>query len=43
MSFGRRSEQVKYWYPIFADCPRFDYEDNHLSTEGAVLRGVIRR
>jgi mannosyl-oligosaccharide alpha-1,2-mannosidase len=34
---------MKYWYLLFAGCPRFDYENNYLSTEGAVLRGVIRR
>ena len=33
------AEQMKYWYLMFADCPRFDYRDNYLSTEGAVLRG----
>jgi hypothetical protein len=37
------AEQMKYWYLMFADCPRFDYRDNYLSTEGAVLRGVIKR
>ncbi|MGH3381904.1 MAG: glycoside hydrolase family 47 protein [Actinoallomurus sp.] len=36
------AEQMKYWYLLFADCPRFDYRNNYLSTEGAVLRGVIR-
>ena len=34
---------MKYWYLMFADCPRFDYRDNYLSTEGAVLKGFIRR
>jgi hypothetical protein len=33
---------MKYWYLMCADSRRFDYEDNYLSTEGAVLRGVIR-
>jgi mannosyl-oligosaccharide alpha-1,2-mannosidase len=33
---------MKYWYLMFADCPRFDYRNNYLSTEGAVLRGVVR-
>jgi hypothetical protein len=28
---------------LFADSPRFDYRENYLSTEGAVLRGVLRR
>jgi hypothetical protein len=37
------AEQMKYWYLLFADCPRFDYRNNYLSTEGAVLRGVLRR
>ncbi|GLY80128.1 glycoside hydrolase family 47 protein [Actinoallomurus iriomotensis] len=37
------AEQMKYWYLLFADCPRFDYRNNYLSTEGAVLRGIIRR
>jgi hypothetical protein len=36
------AEQMKYWYLLFSDCPRFDYRNNYLSTEGAVLRGVIR-
>lgn len=34
------SEQMKYWYLMFADAPRFDYDDNYLSTEGNVLRGL---
>jgi hypothetical protein len=37
------SEQMKYWYLMFADYPRFDYRHNHLSTEGNVLRGLLRR
>jgi mannosyl-oligosaccharide alpha-1,2-mannosidase len=37
------SEQMKYWYLMFAGCPRFDYRHNHLSTEGNVLRGLRRR
>lgn len=36
------AEQMKYWYLMFADSPRFDYRHNYLSTEGAVLRGVLR-
>ncbi len=27
------SEQMKYYWLIFSDCPRFDYRDNYLSTE----------
>lgn len=33
------SEQMKYYYLLFSDTPRFDYRDNYLSTEGNVLRG----
>jgi len=33
------SEQMKYYYLLFADTPRFDYNDNYLSTEGNVFRG----
>ncbi len=33
------SEQMKYYYLLFADCPRFDYRRNYLSTEGNVLLG----
>ena len=33
------SEQMKYYYLIFADTPRFDYKRNYLSTEGNVLLG----
>ncbi|CAN5356121.1 hypothetical protein BH09PSE4_BH09PSE4_15820 [soil metagenome] len=36
------SEQMKYYYLAFADCPRFDYRDNYLSTEGNVLKGMRR-
>ena len=36
------SEQMKYYWLIFSDCPRFDYRDNYLSTEGNVLRGLRR-
>jgi hypothetical protein len=36
------SEQMKYWYLMFANCPRFDYRDNYLSTEGDAFRGIIR-
>jgi mannosyl-oligosaccharide alpha-1,2-mannosidase len=34
------SEQMKYWYLMFADTPRFDYSNNYLSTEGNVFRGL---
>jgi mannosyl-oligosaccharide alpha-1,2-mannosidase len=36
------SEQMKYYYLIFADCPRFDYARNVLTTEGNVLKGLRR-
>ena len=36
------SENMKYYYLMFADSPRFNYRDNYLTTEGDVLRGVIR-
>lgn len=36
------AEQMKYWYLMFSNTSRFDYHDNYLSTEGAVLRGIIR-
>jgi hypothetical protein len=36
------SEQMKYWYLMFADTPRFDYANNYLSTEGNVFKGLIR-
>ncbi|HEU4958858.1 MAG TPA: glycoside hydrolase family 47 protein [Sphingomonas sp.] len=36
------SEQMKYYWLIFADCPRFDYRDHYLSTEGNVFRGFRR-
>lgn len=36
------SEQMKYYWLIFSDCPRFDYRDNYLSTEGNVLNGLRR-
>jgi mannosyl-oligosaccharide alpha-1,2-mannosidase len=37
------SEQMKYYYLIFADTPRVDYRRLYLSTEGNVLRGLRRR
>ena len=36
------SEQMKYYWLIFSDTPRFDYRDNYLSTEGNVFRGLRR-
>jgi mannosyl-oligosaccharide alpha-1,2-mannosidase len=34
------SEQMKYYYLLFADCARFDYKKNYLSTEGNVFAGL---
>jgi mannosyl-oligosaccharide alpha-1,2-mannosidase len=34
------SEQMKYYYLIFADTPRVDYRRLYLSTEGNILRGL---
>ena len=36
------SEQMKYYYLLFADTPRFDYRRNYLSTEGNVFLGFRR-
>jgi len=36
------TEQMKYYYLIFSDTPRFDYRRSYLSTEGNVLRGFRR-
>ncbi|MDB5677280.1 glycoside hydrolase family 47 protein [Sphingomonas bacterium] len=36
------SEQMKYYYLLFSDTPRFDYKRNYLSTEGNVLLGFKR-
>ena len=36
------SEQMKYYWLLFSDTPRFDYEKNYLSTEGNVLLGFRR-
>jgi mannosyl-oligosaccharide alpha-1,2-mannosidase len=36
------SEQMKYYWLLFADAPRFDYRRNYLSTEGNVLLGLRR-
>jgi mannosyl-oligosaccharide alpha-1,2-mannosidase len=37
------SEQMKYYYLIFADTPRVDYRRLYLSTEGNILRGLGKR
>jgi mannosyl-oligosaccharide alpha-1,2-mannosidase len=34
------SEQMKYYWLIFSDTPRFDYRHNYLSTEGNVFIGL---
>src|SRR5947209_6159763 len=36
------SEQMKYYYLIFADTPRVDYRRLYLSTDGNILRGLRR-
>ena len=36
------SEQMKYYWLIFSDTPRFDYKHNYLTTEGNVLQGFRR-
>jgi mannosyl-oligosaccharide alpha-1,2-mannosidase len=36
------SEQMKYYYLIFANTPRVDYRRLYLSTEGNILRGLRR-
>ncbi len=36
------SEQMKYYYLLFADTPRFDYRRNYMTTEGNVLLGFNR-
>ena len=36
------SEQMKYYYLIFAETPRVDYRRLYLTTEGNVLRGFRR-
>jgi mannosyl-oligosaccharide alpha-1,2-mannosidase len=36
------SEQMKYYYLLFSDTPRFNYRRNYLSTEGNVLLGFRR-
>ncbi|WP_095011939.1 glycoside hydrolase family 47 protein [Tsuneonella mangrovi] len=35
------SEQMKYYYLLFSDTPRFDYARNYLTTEGNVLQGFL--
>jgi mannosyl-oligosaccharide alpha-1,2-mannosidase len=35
------SEQMKYYWLLFSDTPRFDYRRSYLSTEGNVLRGMV--
>ncbi len=34
------AEQMKYYWLLFSDTPRFDYRNNYLSTEGKVLTGL---
>ncbi|WP_344131001.1 glycoside hydrolase family 47 protein [Saccharopolyspora halophila] len=36
------SEQMKYYWLLFSDSPRFDYRDNYLTTEANLLRGAKR-
>jgi mannosyl-oligosaccharide alpha-1,2-mannosidase len=36
------AENFKYLYLMFADTPRFDSKHYYLSTEGKVLRGLVR-
>ncbi|WP_421731107.1 glycoside hydrolase family 47 protein [Brevundimonas sp.] len=36
------SEQMKYYYLMFADCPRVDLDRLQLSTEANVLRGFVK-
>ena len=36
------SESMKYFYLLWSGSPRFDYANNYLTTEGNVLRGLIR-
>ena len=36
------SENMKYFYLLFAHAPRFDYKSNCLSTEGKVFLGLRR-
>jgi mannosyl-oligosaccharide alpha-1,2-mannosidase len=34
------AEQMKYYWLLFSDTPRFNYRNNYLSTEGKVLLGL---
>jgi mannosyl-oligosaccharide alpha-1,2-mannosidase len=34
------AEQMKYYWLLFSETPRFDYRNNYLSTEGKVLIGL---
>ncbi len=34
------AENMKYFYLLFAESPRFDYKHNYLSTEGKILVGL---
>lgn len=34
------AEQMKYYWLLFSDTPRFDYQNHYLSTEGKVLLGL---
>jgi mannosyl-oligosaccharide alpha-1,2-mannosidase len=34
------SENMKYFYLLFSNTPRFDYHHNYLTTEGKVLVGL---
>ncbi|HLE46779.1 MAG TPA: glycoside hydrolase family 47 protein, partial [Candidatus Thermoplasmatota archaeon] len=36
------SENMKYYYLMFGRPSRFDYADNYMTTEGNVLRGLLR-
>jgi mannosyl-oligosaccharide alpha-1,2-mannosidase len=36
------SEQMKYYYLLFADAKRVDYGQLQLSTEANVLRGFVK-
>ena len=36
------SEQMKYYWLLFSDCRRVDYDQLQLSTEANVLRGFVR-
>jgi mannosyl-oligosaccharide alpha-1,2-mannosidase len=36
------AENMKYYYLLWSGAPRFNYADNYFTTEGNVLRGLIR-